>query len=243
MTVLTRKQREIREREAKILNTARKMLLELGYLGLNMDRVAEIAGCSKGTVYQHFTSKEDLLAALSTQSKRKRVEFIEKASNFKGRPRERMTALLLGEELLVSQYPEYSRTEELLYIQSIASKASSKHQEVLHEVEEQCLDLVGGIMNDGVECGDLALPPNRNCYDMAFGLWALVLGSRSAPNACETLASMVRSDTIGVIRINQQALLDGWNWRPLTHEWDYDDTRRRAAAEAFGLEPILSQAG
>ena len=61
---VTRKQREIAQREDLILETARKMLLERGYLGLTMDRIAEEIEYSKGTVYQHFSSKEDLISTL-----------------------------------------------------------------------------------------------------------------------------------------------------------------------------------
>lgn len=236
MTRLTPKKKEIIEREQRILVAARKLLLERGYLGMNMDRVADAIGCSKGTVYQHFTNKEDVLAALCTESKRKRLEFVEKAAHFDGRPRERMTALMLGEEFLNQQFPDYRRSEELLFIESIASKASPKQQSAMHEVEEECLQLLGGIMNDAIDCGDLVLPPDRSSFEIVFGLWSLELGSRSAPNSCETLASLVRSNTIGIVRLNQQAILDGWNWRPLSSEWDYEETRRRAAIEAYGIE-------
>ena len=40
MSTLTRKQREIRQREETILDIARKVLVEQGYAGFNMDRIA-----------------------------------------------------------------------------------------------------------------------------------------------------------------------------------------------------------
>ena len=51
MNALTPKKREIAEREARILDVARPLLLESGYHGLNMDRIATKLGLSKGTVY------------------------------------------------------------------------------------------------------------------------------------------------------------------------------------------------
>ncbi len=41
MSTLTRKQREVHQRELMLLDVARKMLVENGYAGLNMDRLAE----------------------------------------------------------------------------------------------------------------------------------------------------------------------------------------------------------
>src|SRR5262245_10118452 len=48
-----------RSRE-KIVGAAEKVFLQHGFLGTNMDLVAEVAGVSKQTVYAHFKSKETL---------------------------------------------------------------------------------------------------------------------------------------------------------------------------------------
>ena len=68
MSTLTRKQREVHQRELMLLDVARKMLIENGYAGLNMDRLAEATEYGKGTVYQHFSTKEDLVTALDRKS-------------------------------------------------------------------------------------------------------------------------------------------------------------------------------
>ncbi|HPF40610.1 MAG TPA: TetR/AcrR family transcriptional regulator [Phycisphaerae bacterium] len=235
---MTRKQREIREREQQILAVARQMLLERGYLGLNMDRIAEAIGYSKGTVYQHFSSKEDLLAALCVQTKQKRVEFFEKAMRFDGRPRERMTAISLAHELFISQFPDYSRSDELLNIESIFAKASERQQEAMREVEGRCVDTVCGIAKDAVACGDLVLPADWNIYDMTYGLYGMSYGCRAAIKNCTALHDLMSPDDRAVLRRNQEALLDGWGWRPLSSEWDYEATRRRAAIEAFGMTEL-----
>mgnify|MGYP001820983313 CR=1 FL=1 len=57
MPALTRKQREILEREELILSAAQKLLHEQGYNHLTMDRVAETVEYSNGTIYNHFASK------------------------------------------------------------------------------------------------------------------------------------------------------------------------------------------
>ncbi|MCB9856687.1 MAG: TetR/AcrR family transcriptional regulator [Phycisphaerales bacterium] len=240
MSVLTRKQREIRQREQQILVVARQMLLERGYLGLNMDRIAEAIGYSKGTVYQHFSSKEDLLAALCVQTKQKRVEFFEKAARFTGKPRERMTAISLAHELFISQFPDYSRSDELLNIESIFAKASECQQDAMREVEGRCVDTVCGIAQDAVTCGDLVMPANWNIYDMIYGLYGMSYGCRAAIKNCTALHELMSPDDRAALRRNQEALLDGWGWRPLSSDWDYEATRKRAAAEAFGVSELAT---
>ncbi len=62
-------QRSLREklREVRaelILYVAEEMLAEKGYHDTSMDEIAALAGVAKGTLYQHFPGKEDLVFAL-----------------------------------------------------------------------------------------------------------------------------------------------------------------------------------
>lgn len=59
---LKEKQRE--ERETLILEAAEAVLAEKGYHETSMDEVALRVGISKGTLYHHFASKEDLILTL-----------------------------------------------------------------------------------------------------------------------------------------------------------------------------------
>ena len=51
-----------------MLETARRLLLEIGYNGLTMERIAEAAEYSKGTIYNHFPCKEEIIAELAARS-------------------------------------------------------------------------------------------------------------------------------------------------------------------------------
>lgn len=50
----------IKRSQEKILSAAEEVFLHHGFLGANMDAVAETAGVSKQTVYAHYKSKEAL---------------------------------------------------------------------------------------------------------------------------------------------------------------------------------------
>jgi TetR/AcrR family fatty acid metabolism transcriptional regulator len=58
------KERQRHEREQLILQAAEELLLERGYHEMSIDDIAARVGISKGTVYLHFASKEDLAIAL-----------------------------------------------------------------------------------------------------------------------------------------------------------------------------------
>lgn len=236
MATLSRKQREIRDREKLILDVARRLLLEKGYLGLSMDRIAEEIEYSKGTVYQHFRCKEDLLTALAIQTKLKRIELFERAVTFDGRPRERMTAIGAADEIFARRFPDYIATEEVLYVQSIACKASESNQEAMQEVDGRCVAAVCGTIRGGIEAGDLEIPPPREASEIAFGIWGMTFGSRIVGKTPTCMDQLGIKDTFTSLRRMQQAYLDGWNWRPLSHEWDYDATRDRILEEVFADE-------
>ena len=58
------RERQRAQRELIILDEAERILNEQGYEGLLMEELAERVGVSKGTLYQHFARKEDLVGAI-----------------------------------------------------------------------------------------------------------------------------------------------------------------------------------
>ena len=66
-------QRRLREklhqkRSELILEVAEEILIRKGYHHASMDEIAAQAGVAKGTLYQHFPTKEDLFFALIEQA-------------------------------------------------------------------------------------------------------------------------------------------------------------------------------
>jgi AcrR family transcriptional regulator len=60
---LSLKDRQRQMRENAILEAARHLLAEKGYQGMTMDDLATRVGIAKGSLYQHFRSKEELIGA------------------------------------------------------------------------------------------------------------------------------------------------------------------------------------
>jgi AcrR family transcriptional regulator len=58
------KERQRLEREKLILEVAQAVLMEKGYHETSMDEIAAEVGISKGTLYSHFASKEELIQKL-----------------------------------------------------------------------------------------------------------------------------------------------------------------------------------
>ena len=62
---LNRRERQVQERRAEILAAALQLFESKGYLETSMEEIAETADVARGTLYNHFESKADVLLALT----------------------------------------------------------------------------------------------------------------------------------------------------------------------------------
>ena len=235
MVTISRKERERQQREAKILDLARCMLREVGYLGLSMDRIATQMEYSKGTIYQHFQNKEEIILALANQALEKRLEMFERASTWPAAScsRDRMAAIGAAAERFVERHPQHFAVEQIVRSASIWEKTSEERRQFMQACEGRCMQIVGGIVRDGLAHGDLQLPDERSAEDVVFGLWSLNFGAYTIVTSSESLEENGIRDPIAALRHNQNLMLDGYNWRPLYSEKDYDAIMDQVKAEVF----------
>lgn len=235
-TATTEDRRRIRlaERDQRILDTARELLLRDGYHGLSMEALAESIHFSRAVVYQHYKSKEDVLVALAAQTGEKRVELFERASAFRGRPRERIVAIGEAVAHFAMTYPSHFKTEHIIHTSSVRSKCSPENQMRLAACEAKCPQIATGIVRDAVSQGDLVLPKGVAPEQLIFGLWAMYFGGlflMSSDVDLERKGGV--TEPMNALRRAAGALLDGYGWKPLSADWDYDATRKRVVQEVI----------
>jgi AcrR family transcriptional regulator len=237
MSTSARKQREIGQRERLLLGIARKMLIEQGYAGLSMDRLAEATEYSKGTVYQHFSTKEDLVTALAVESARERLALFRRAREFRGRSRERIVALGVADGLFALLYPHYFRSELIISMADLESRVSEERYQELVRQEGSVVGLLREAVQEAVGAGDLSLQPPLTVEGAVFGLFSMAVGAHTAAvNFAPVLRELGGGPPLVMLHANFQALLDGLGWRPFRSEWDYDATYGRIALEIFPEE-------
>lgn len=89
------KERQREARTALILGAAYDLLIEKGYYETSIDQIAARVGISKGTVYLHFDTKDDLMIALIEQQIAQFLALIDQVINEKATVRERIEHILL----------------------------------------------------------------------------------------------------------------------------------------------------
>lgn len=235
-STLTRKQREIQDREERILDVASSMIVEDGYHGLSMDRIAEALEYSKGTIYQHFSCKEDILMALVNQAMQRRVELFRRAAAFRGSSRERISAIGVAAELFFNLYPDNVHVEQAIRLNSIREKTSEQRRLCLEACEASCSEVVCGVIRDAVAAGELQVSEDFTIEHLVFGLWSITFGGHSIAMTSPSLSNLGISEPLQVIRGNCNRLLDGAGWKPLSHDIDMPGLFERIKRDIFAAE-------
>ncbi len=229
---LSPKQREIREREERILEVARQMFFEEGYYSLTMGKIAKRVNCAKGTVYLHFPCKEDIIVVLAERAHEFRYAMLQRAMAFQGRSRERMLAFALAAEYYARLYPGDFQIIKTI-TRSFREKVSAEREKGFEEVEQRVLNYLMQMINQAVTEGDLVLPPGITVGRILWGLWALADGGHGIILSGVSLNGLGIEDPWGSLTTFINKLSDSLDWRPLASEWDYDETLARIKREVF----------
>lgn len=230
-----RRQREVAEREELFLDAALARIQEDGLLGLQMSRIAEKAEYAVGTLYLHFSSKEDLLLALVTRAAQDYLDLLIKAANWNGSSRERMLAIAIADIVFHRRHPDHFRISQYSLCEVAWSTASELRRKAFNKANLPSLGIVGSIVEDARHSGDLQ-STDQSVQELAVGVWALCSGYGNFAHA-EGLLEMFSVSNPHVLMCQQlQTLLDGYGWKPLAGATNKQQTQQlitRIAMEAF----------
>ena len=229
MNTLTRKQRELQQREQLFLDTARQIIREHGVSGLTMEAIAEITEYSKGTVYKHFTCKEDIMCALCADGIGYLLALLGQMMSFEGRPREKSVIIALSYLLYAERYPEEFDLIVAARNTNIRQKASPERLEASDNADEKITHLIKEQIRAAIKCGDLTLQEGVTVDQLCIGPWALSLGMIALYEASDLITSIKFSPMQETLYQQLNFLLDGYQWHPLSTEFDYKQTICNAA--------------
>jgi AcrR family transcriptional regulator len=230
--IQARKERERAAREELILNQAQRMLLREGFQDLNLDELAEAVEYSKGTLYLHFKTKEDLALAVVTRALKERADFFERALKFQGRSRERVSAVGFACCHFAQVYPDYFSVELMLKSLSFWEKADEVRQHQYGMQGGRCFRVMHRIVTEGIQAGDLP-QGNMTPEEIVFSIASTAMGSHIMSRNPQAAVLAGIDDPLRALCRNVNLVLDGLAWKPLSKEWDYDSVDRRIKKEIF----------
>jgi TetR/AcrR family fatty acid metabolism transcriptional regulator len=152
------KDRQREERERLILDAAEELLAEKGYHEMSIDEIAARVGVSKGTVYLHFPSKEELVLAQLERGMRRFIQSADVVLTSAASPSEKLRSLI---ELIYGQ----TFRERSQFFTSIQENAELRNRLMdrkreFHEQWEALSQRVTQAFDDGKSHGefDVTIP-------------------------------------------------------------------------------------
>ncbi len=239
----SKKQQAIADREQELLQIAHQLVAAEGYANLTMDKLTSASPYSKGTIYNHFSSKEDVITALCNAALRHEISLFKKAALFQGSSREK--ALALHQAYLLSAKMQPIMFNCVLTAKSpwVQEKSSAVRLTAQQELEKEISHMVDLLLQQAIEANELQPKAGATVDLMAFANWAVSFGGIALlSNASETY-SIERLRGSHPFLYNLNCMLDGMNWLPLSTEWDYCQSWLRIEKEIFSAEQQQLAAG
>lgn len=234
MVRISRKQESIQQRERDILALARRMLLESGYESLSMERLACALKTAKGTLYNHFPNKEEIVLALVCKALQVRQRVFGIASMAFSDSRMRMMACGAASQAYVQIYREHFAIEQFVSNSTIRGKAKEKSHELIRHFEIQCMESVSSIVRDAIAVGDLTLPATLNIPEFIYGFWSINFGSHVLNHQRPGFGDLGIADPWLAIRQHCCCMLNGYGWKPILN---FDESY----AAFLRIEQLLSE--
>jgi AcrR family transcriptional regulator len=138
----------LRQKRAElILEIAEAIAVEKGYHDTSMDEIAERAGVSKGTLYQHFSTKDDLFFALIEQTIARFEQLFEQVLASSGSAQSKLERILraiyVEQDMLHLQFLQLLRRDEDL------RKSLNERKEQLRERRARIIKQITDIFEEG----------------------------------------------------------------------------------------------
>jgi len=230
---LSKSEQKKLDREEELVDLAVAILNVHGFAGLSLEKLTAESRYSKGTIYNHFSSKEDCLSALCIRAISSILDLFRRALAFDGCSREKAVAVHYSYQL-------YARLEPTLFMTVLSSKApgvrektSFERQKIIDELEFEVNNFSDAMFRNAVADGSLKIPAHLTIETLTFSNWAMSFGTNILATSAAEAKAVNRLDPNTILLQNIGIVLDGMNWQPLSKDWDYQKTWQRVEREIF----------
>ncbi|KAA1258671.1 Fatty acid metabolism regulator protein [Rubripirellula obstinata] len=231
MTEISAKQIEIQHRTRDILSAGYQLLAEDGLDGVKLERIAKLVGCTRGTLYNHFKNREEILVAMAQRAVARRLSLFHKAVDVATTSREKIASICFASMVYADEMPLAFAIEQAIRNESIWQRTSKSRQNLFRENEMACMKLAGSCIDQAIADRDLPLPAGLTAEQMiervCFGLWSLSFGGLIIDRSSPSLEEIGIRDVRSTIHHNCNALLDSFGWQPMFDPLDYQAYLRR----------------
>ena len=241
MSTANRKQRELAQRDDMLLDQAQELLEDVGFSNLTLEKLATRTEFSKGTIYNHFSSKEDLLTALCVRGLQIQLEMYLQVLDFPGHSREKVIGLHYAYSLYARRHPTLFMCVLSGLAPNVIEKTSPKRMEERRVLEARITLVLDKVVKQAFAAGDIGSPLANDEATVSFANWAMSFGSMALLQSARRASSIERLNFDTALRCNVDLILDGLQWRPMSGAWDYEATWQRLGDFFTEVRPTLRE--
>ncbi len=233
MGTTERKRLEREQREQLFLDQAEKMLTAESFMQLHMAKLAKSCHYATGTLYQHFSSREDLLVALATRHSQAHLALFEKVAAWHASSRDKMFALSVVGRHFVQHNARYAKLAQYVYTEAVWEHASAARREQILQAGQPISRIVCAIVQQAIDLGELPTG-GASAMELAMAPWALCEGNHALEQTQGLLeAFAIPRDSMQLYR-HMQMLLNGMGWQPLADV--YNEQQLQALVQRISTE-------
>jgi AcrR family transcriptional regulator len=190
-----RRERERDARRRVILDAAKAVFDERGFLNATMEEIAERSELAVGTLYRYFQSKEELYVSLLFEAMEMFRQGIEDARGSGEPPNEQLRAVWRFFYAFYREQPEYYRALMFLRNEGLRDVISA---EVIQEINQRAGEnfrRVAEIVQSGVDAG--LYRADLDARGVVDVLWSLLMGLALLIETRRNLGA--RADTLEIL--------------------------------------------
>jgi AcrR family transcriptional regulator len=174
MGIQERKQREFEKRKQLILKTARELFSQKGFNNVTLEDIATKIEFSKGTIYSHFDSKEEIYAHLLLDHLNMLLDFLKESARTSKSTIEGIQKCM---NVYIDFYRNHKEYFQLLFFIDIFSNHYRIPQHILKKIQAQkvaCLSELQYLLKRGAESKEIS--NNFSLKNVALVLWGMING-------------------------------------------------------------------
>lgn len=169
-----RKEREFETRRRLILDKAMDLFRKNGFAGVTLDDIASAIEFSKGTIYNHFGSKEEIYASILVEHLNILLSCLKEAARTGRDTHERLRNSM---KAYVRFYREHREYFKLLFFIDLVSDHFRIPDALLKEIRTlkiACLLELQNVVKEGVRSGELE--GGRPAAQVSMVMWGMING-------------------------------------------------------------------
>lgn len=164
------KQAQIKNRHIQLLKLADELIFRKGYSQFRLDMLCELSGCSRGTLYKSFNTKDSLLTDLASEVFSLWLYLSKKVLDSNLLPRNKVRGILIAKKICKCLFPSGINAIYFNVMKQELEGRDDTQSRMFKNKENFFITEIEQLFNTAISVGDLIVDANSLALMMHY-LW------------------------------------------------------------------------